>query len=103
LVLALFLALYKDIKVSKYVTSELYVIIGDETGLDILQLQNTTSSNHVKLPKKYVKSTLKFYYENLINNKLSKLDQKFELVVFWSCKISRPVSSIILFVHENHV
>jgi hypothetical protein len=28
LVLALFLALYKDIKVSKYVTSELYVIIG---------------------------------------------------------------------------
>jgi hypothetical protein len=26
--LALFLALYKDIKVSKYVTSELYVIIG---------------------------------------------------------------------------
>jgi len=45
----------------------------DETGLDILQLQNT-SSNQVKLPKKYVKSTLKFYYENLINNKLSKLD-----------------------------
>jgi hypothetical protein len=44
--------------------------------LDILQLQNTTSSNHIKLPKKYVKSTLKFYYENLINNKLSKLDQK---------------------------
>jgi hypothetical protein len=40
------------------------------------QLQNTTSSNQVKLPKKYVKSTLKFYYENLINNKLSKLDQK---------------------------
>jgi dTDP-4-dehydrorhamnose reductase len=39
----------------------------DETGLDILQLQNTTSSNQVKLPKKYVKSTLKFYYENLIN------------------------------------
>jgi hypothetical protein len=35
----------------------------DETGLDILQLQNTTSSNQVKLPKKYVKSTLKFYYE----------------------------------------
>ena len=31
----------------------------DETGLDILQLQNTTSSNQVKLPKKYVKSTLK--------------------------------------------
>jgi hypothetical protein len=28
LVLALFLALYKDIQVSKYVTSELYVIIG---------------------------------------------------------------------------
>jgi hypothetical protein len=24
----------------------------DETGLDILQLQNTTSSNQVKLPKK---------------------------------------------------
>jgi hypothetical protein len=44
----------------------------DETGLDILQLQNTTSSNQVKLPKKYVKSTLTFYYENLINNKLSK-------------------------------
>jgi hypothetical protein len=42
----------------------------DETGLDILQLQNTTSSNQVKLPKKYVKSTLKFYYENLKNNKL---------------------------------
>ena len=39
----------------------------DETGLDILQLQNTTSSNQVKLPKTYVKSTLKFYYENLIN------------------------------------
>ena len=35
----------------------------DDTGLDILQLQNTTSSNQVKLPKKYVKSTLKFYYE----------------------------------------
>jgi hypothetical protein len=32
----------------------------DETGLDILQLQNTTSSNQVKLPKKYVKSTLNF-------------------------------------------
>ena len=47
----------------------------DETGLDILQLQNTTSSDQVKLPKKYVrKSTLKFYYENLINNTLSKLD-----------------------------
>jgi hypothetical protein len=28
MVLALFLALYKDIKVSNYVTSELYVIIG---------------------------------------------------------------------------
>jgi hypothetical protein len=27
----------------------------------------------------------------------------FELVVFWSCKISRPVSSIILFAYENHV
>ena len=47
----------------------------DETGLDILHLQNTTSSDQVKLPKKYVrKSTLKFYYENLINNTLSKLD-----------------------------
>jgi hypothetical protein len=45
----------------------------------ILQLQNTTSSNQVKLPKKYVKSTLKLSYENLINNKLSKLDQKSKL------------------------
>ena len=53
----------------------------DETGLDILQLQNT-SSNQVKLPKKYVKSTLKFYYENLINNKLSQLDQKSKLYLF---------------------
>ena len=51
-------------------------IIIDETGLDILQLQNTTSSNQVKLLKKYVKSTLKFYYENLINNNLSNIDQK---------------------------
>jgi transposase-like protein len=32
----------------------------------ILQFQNTTSSNQVKLPKKYVKSTLKFYYEKKI-------------------------------------
>jgi hypothetical protein len=47
----------------------------DETGLDILQLQNTTSSNQVKLPKKYVKSTLKCYYENSINNKLSNFKQ----------------------------
>jgi hypothetical protein len=31
------------------------------------------------LIKKYVKSTLKFYYGNLINNKLSKLDQKSKL------------------------
>ena len=58
----------------------------DETGLDILQLQNTTSSNQVKLPKKYVKSTLKFYYENLINNKLSKLDQKSKLYLFSNLK-----------------
>ena len=42
----------------------------------VFMLQNTTSSNQVELPKKYVKSTQKFYYENLINNKLSKLDQK---------------------------
>ena len=59
----------------------------DETGLDILQLQNTTSSNQVKLPKKYVKSTLKFYYENLRNNKLSKLDQKSKLYLFSNLKI----------------
>jgi hypothetical protein len=58
----------------------------DETGLDILQLQNTTSSNQVKLPKKYVKSTLKFYYENLINNNLSKLDQKSKLYLFSNLK-----------------
>ena len=38
--------------------------ITDEKGFDILQLQNTTISNQVKLPKKYVKSTLKLYYEN---------------------------------------
>jgi len=57
----------------------------DETGLDILQLQNT-SSNQVKLPKKYVKSTLKFYYENLINNKLSKLDKKSKLYLFSNLK-----------------
>jgi hypothetical protein len=57
----------------------------DETGLDILQLQNT-SSNQVKLPKKYVKSTLKFYYENLIDNKLSKLDQKSKLYLFSNLK-----------------
>ena len=55
----------------------------DETGLDILQLQNTTSSNQVKLPKKYVKSTLKLYYENLINN---KLDQKSKLYLFSNLK-----------------
>jgi hypothetical protein len=30
----------------------------DETGLDILQLQNTTSSNQVKLTKKYAKFKL---------------------------------------------
>ena len=60
----------------------------DETGLDILQLQNTTSSNQAKLPKKYVKSTLKFYYENLINNKLSKLDQKGKLYLFSNLKQS---------------
>jgi hypothetical protein len=60
----------------------IWVICIDETGLDILQLQNTTSSNQVKLHKKYVKSTLKFYYENLINNKLSKLDQKSKLYLF---------------------
>jgi hypothetical protein len=59
----------------------------DETGLDILQLQNTISSNQVKLPKKYVKSTLKFYYENLINNKLSKLDQKSKLYLFSNLKL----------------
>ena len=57
----------------------------DETGLNILQLQNT-SSNQVKLPKKYVKSTLKFYYENLIDNKLSKLDQKSKLYLFSNLK-----------------
>jgi hypothetical protein len=54
--------------------------------LDILQLQNTTSSNQVKLPKKYVRSTLKFYYENLINNKLSKLDKKSQLYLFSNLK-----------------
>ena len=42
----------------------------------------------VKLPKKYVKSTLKFYYENLINNKLSKLDQKGKLYLFSNLKQS---------------
>jgi hypothetical protein len=50
---------YKDI----YTWFSYAKSIIDETGLDILQLQNTTSSNQVKLPKKYVKSTLKFYYE----------------------------------------
>lgn len=67
----------------------------DETGLDILQLQNTTSSNQVKLPKKYVKSTLKFYYENLINNKLSKLDQKSKLYLFSNLKQNLSVESYL--------
>ena len=66
----------------------------DETGLDILQLQNT-SSNQVKLPKKYVKSTLKFYYENLINNKLSKLDQKSKLYLFSNLKQNLSVESYL--------
>ena len=65
----------------------------DETGLDILQLQNTTSSNQVKLPKKYVKSTLKLYSENLINNKLSKLDQKSKLYLFSNLKQNLSVES----------
>ena len=67
----------------------------DETGLDILQLQNTTSSNQVKLPKKYAKSTLKFYYENLINNKLSKLDQKRKLYLFSNLKQNLSVESYL--------
>jgi hypothetical protein len=66
----------------------------DETGLDILQLQNT-SSNQVKLPKKYVKSTLKFYYENLINNKLSKLDQKSKLYLFSNLKQNLSVEGYL--------
>jgi hypothetical protein len=66
----------------------------DETGLDILQLQNTTSSNQVKLPKKYVKSTLKFYYENLIN-KLSKLDQKSKSNLFSNLKQNLSVESYL--------
>jgi hypothetical protein len=51
-----------------------------------IYVQNTTSSNQVKLPKKYVKSTLIFYYENLINNKFSKLDQKSKLYLFSNLK-----------------
>ena len=65
----------------------------DETGLDILQLQNT-SSNQVKLPKKYVKSTLKFYYENLIN-KLSKFDQKSKSNLFSNLKQNLSVESYL--------
>jgi hypothetical protein len=68
----------------------------DETGLDILQLQNTTSSNQVKLPKKYVKSTLKFYYENLMNNKLSKLDQKSKLYLFSNLKQNLSVETYVI-------
>jgi hypothetical protein len=67
----------------------------DETGLDILQLQNTTSSNQVKLPSKYIKSTLKFYSENLINNKLSKLDQKSKLYLFSNLKQKLSVESYL--------
>ena len=66
-----------------------------DTGLDILQLQNTTSSYQVKLPKKYVKSTLKFYSENLINNKLSKLDQKSKLYLFSNLKQNLSVESYL--------
>ena len=66
----------------------------DETGLNILQLQNT-SSNQVKLPKKYVKSTLIFYYENLINNKLSKLDQKSKLYLFSNLKQNLSVEGYL--------
>jgi hypothetical protein len=58
------------------------------------QLLNTTSSNQVKLPKKYVKSTLKFYYEHLINNKLSKLDQKSKLYLFSNLKQNLSVESL---------
>jgi hypothetical protein len=67
----------------------------DETGLDILQVQNTTSSNQIKLHKKYVKSTLKYYYENLINNKLSKLDQKSKLYLFSNLKQNLSVESYL--------
>ena len=65
----------------------------DETGFNILQLQNTTISNQVKLPKKYGKSTLKLYYENLVNNKLSKLDQKSKLYLFSNLKQNLSVES----------
>jgi hypothetical protein len=51
--------------------------------------------NKVWVPKKYVKSTLKFYYENLINNKLSKLDQKSKLYLFSNLKQNLSVESYL--------
>jgi hypothetical protein len=83
------------LKASIYTWFSYVKSIIDETGLDILQLQNTTSSNQVKLPKKYVKSTLKFYYENLINNKLTKLDQKNKLYLFSNLKQNLSVESYL--------
>jgi hypothetical protein len=40
-----------------------------------------------------VRSTLKFYYENLINNKLSKLDQKSKLFLISNLKQHLSVES----------
>jgi hypothetical protein len=42
-----------------------------------------------------VKSTLTFYYENLINNKLSKLDQKSKLYLFSNLKQNLSVESYL--------
>ena len=73
LVLALFLALYKDIKVSKYVTSELYVIVG---------LTNESKRLLDTFTEDLVNKGTKAMYEVLKKGRLHNLSIQCQLDIF---------------------